>query len=157
VRKIEGGDSSPGSRDRDQQLGLSLKPRGIERLGDRAQSPVEFVLAHLQVRDRSARNEVSGHLLFCIRLPHTFMRWTTNYSAETNPNVVIRQAASYDQGCGGYPVTLLPCQGPTLRSMAANTAKRLHALTPRRTVLRLATLLSEFGYDLILKVTTMRA
>jgi hypothetical protein len=44
------------------------------------------------------------------------MRWTTNASAETNPNVVIRQAASYDQGCGGYSVTLLPCQGHTLRS-----------------------------------------
>jgi hypothetical protein len=98
------------------RVASSLKPRGIERLGDRAQSPVEFVLAHLQVRDLSARNEVSGHLLFCMRLPHTFMRWTTNYSAETNPNVVIRQAASYDQRCGGYPVTLLPCQGPTLRS-----------------------------------------
>jgi hypothetical protein len=39
--------------------------------------------------------------------------------------------------------------------MAANKAKRLHALTPRRTVLRFATLLSELGYDLILQVTTM--
>jgi len=42
-----------------------------------------------------------------------------------------------------------------LRSMAANTAKRLHALTPRRIVLRFATLLSELGYDLILQVTTL--
>ncbi|MEA3071822.1 MAG: hypothetical protein QOD29_3268, partial [Alphaproteobacteria bacterium] len=47
------------------------------------------------------------------------------------------------------------CRGPTLRSMAANTAKRLHALTPRRIVMRFATLLSELGYDLILQVTTL--
>jgi hypothetical protein len=40
-------------------------------------------------------------------------------------------------------------------ALAANTAKRLHALTPRRIVLRLATLLSELGYDVILQVTTM--
>jgi hypothetical protein len=40
-------------------------------------------------------------------------------------------------------------------ALAANTAKRLHALTPRRIVLRLATLLSELGYDLILQVTTL--
>jgi hypothetical protein len=39
--------------------------------------------------------------------------------------------------------------------LAANTAKGLHALTPRRIVLRLATLLSDFGYDVILQVTTM--
>jgi hypothetical protein len=35
-------------------------------------------------------------------------------------------------------------------ALTANTAKRLHALIPRRTVLRLATLLPELGYDLIL-------
>ena len=54
-----------------------------------------------------------------------------------------------------HRVPVLPCRGPTLRSMAANTAKRLHALTPRRIVLRFATLLSELGYDLILQVTTL--
>jgi hypothetical protein len=46
--------------------------------------------------------------------------------------------------------------GSRLRSaLTANTAKRLQALTPLRTVLRLATLLSELGYDVILQVTTL--
>ena len=40
-------------------------------------------------------------------------------------------------------------------ALAANMANGLRALTPRRTVLRLATLLSELGYDLILQVTTL--
>jgi hypothetical protein len=64
---------------------------------------------------------------------------------------MIRGAADTRSPC--YLVRVPRCDP----ALAANTAKRLHALTPRRIVSRLATLLSDFGYDLIMQVTTMRA